>query len=127
MTVPAWTKGVLLLAVTFAAGAASGVRYERRREPTHDAAGMHSDQQLHSDHMMQRFTQDLGLDSVQQQAVAAIFTRHQQVIDSTWHAVQPHVHATLDSTLREIAGVLRPGQAAKFRSMIETRHQGSLP
>jgi hypothetical protein len=32
----------------------------------------------------------------------------------------------LDSTLQEIAGVLRPDQMAKFRNIVETMHPRTL-
>lgn len=121
MTASAWVKGALLLAVTLSAGIAIGVSYERRRAPAHDVAGMASHDVLH------HFTRQLGLDSAQQQAIAAIFARRQGSVDSTWHAVQPHVRETLHLTLREIAGVLRPDQLAKYRQMMEARHPGVLP
>jgi len=113
-------RGALLLAMTFVAGAVIGVGYERRRAPAHDAAAMDAH------HMMHRFTDDLGLDSAQQKAIAAIFARRQGAVDSTWHAVQPRVHAMLDSTLQEIVGVLRPDQVAKYRKMVDARHPGTL-
>jgi hypothetical protein len=116
--VPAWLKGTLLLGVTLTTGIVIGVAYERRRAPVHEATGTH--------HVMLRLKDELGLDSAQQTAIAAIFARRQGALDSTWHAVQPHVRATLDSTLREIVDVLRPEQAAKYRKMLEARHPGTL-
>jgi hypothetical protein len=118
--VPSWAKGILLLAVTLAAGVALGAGYERRRSPSHDVA------EMHSDHMLRRFTRELALDSAQQKAVAAILERRQRAVDSTWRAVQPHVHAALDSTVQEIGAVLRPDQMARLLSMVTTRHPGSL-
>jgi len=120
VTAPAWVKGTLLLAVTLAAGVVIGVGYERRRTPAHEAAGMDSH------HVMRRFAHDLGLDSAQHEAIAAIFARRQVAVDSTWHAVRPHVRATLDSALQEIVGVLRPDQVAKYRKMVEAVHPGVL-
>jgi len=32
------------------------------------------------------------------------------------------VHATMDSTLQEVLGVLRPDQAAKYEKMVEAMH-----
>jgi hypothetical protein len=117
----AWVKGVLLLAVTLTAGIVIGVSYERQRSRAHNApAGMASHDVMH------HFTRELGLDSAQQQAVAAIFARRQGAVDSTWHAVQPYVRETLHLTLREIVGVLRPDQLAKYRKMMESRHPGVL-
>lgn len=120
MTVPAWVRGTLLLAVTLTAGVVIGVGYERRRTPAHDAARMDSH------HVMHRLKDDLGLDSAQHKAIAAILARRQGTVDSTWHTMQPHVRATLDSTLQEIVGVLRPDQVAKYRKMVEAKHPGML-
>jgi hypothetical protein len=119
--VPTWVKGTLLLAGTLTAGVVIGVSYERSRTPVHEAAGMASHDVLH------HFTRELGLDSTQQGAIAAIFARRQGVVDSTWHAVRPHVRATLDSAHHEILRVLRPEQAERFRKMVAARHPGVLP
>jgi hypothetical protein len=113
-------KGTLLFAVTLTAGVVIGVAYERHRTPTHEAAGMDSH------HVMHRFRQVLGLDSAQQQAIAAILARRQGAVDSTWHAVQPHMRAALDATHQEILGVLRPDQVAKYRKMVAAMHPGAL-
>ena len=117
---PAWFRATLLLGVTLAAGVALGVSYERRRGMTHEMSGGHSE------HMIQQLTRDLELDSIKRDTLGKIFARRQSAIDSAWNAVQPHVHATIDSTLREIAGVLRPDQLAKYRRLIEGRHAGTL-
>jgi RNA polymerase sigma-70 factor (ECF subfamily) len=76
--------------------------------------------------VMEHFTRELWLDAAQQTAIAAILARRQGAVDSTWHALQPHVRETLHLTLQEILPVLRPDQLAKFRRMT-ARHQGVLP
>jgi hypothetical protein len=119
VTVPTWVRATLLLAVTLVAGIVIGVGYERRRTSAHEAQGTH--------HVIHHLKDELGLDSAQEQAIAAILARRQAAVDSTWHALQPHVRATLDSTLREIVQVLRPDQAAKYRKMVERMHPGTLP
>jgi hypothetical protein len=106
----------LVLAVTLGAGVAAGVAYERHRTAAHQAAGREAHDALHD------LASELNLDAAQQAAIAQILARHQREVDSTWHAMQPHVRATLDSTRQEIAGVLRPEQLAKYRSMMETAH-----
>ena len=118
MTIPAWVRGTVLLAVTFTTGIVTGVSYERRRILEHEANGTH--------HMLRHLSDELGLDTAQQRAIAAILARRQGKVDSTWHVLQPHVRAAMDSTLHEIAAVLRPDQAAKFRNIVETRHPGAL-
>jgi hypothetical protein len=112
-------KGTLVLAATLATGVIIGVGYERHRAPSHAMAGSH--------HVMQHLTDELHLDTAQQHAIAAIFARRQGLVDSTWHAVQPHVRAMLDSTHREIVDVLRPDQLAKYRKIVERAHPGTLP
>lgn len=114
MRVPSWAKAGALLALTLAAGIAIGVSYERRRVSVHETGA--------ADHMVGHLSQVLELDSAQQRAVAAILARHQHVVDSTWHTVQPHVRATMDSTLREIRAVLRPEQVGKYESVIGAMH-----
>ncbi len=117
---PAWIKGSLLLGVTLAAGIAAGVGIERRRAPAHDGALMAAH------HLIDRLNDQLALDAAQREAIAAILARRQGSVDSTWHAMRPHVRAVLDSTLSEILAVLRPDQAAKYRRMVEERHPGVL-
>ncbi|MEX2154206.1 MAG: hypothetical protein WD825_12775 [Gemmatimonadaceae bacterium] len=118
MTVPAWVKGTFLLALVLITGIAIGVGYERRRVPSHEPAGSH--------HMLERLKDQLGLDSTQERAIAAILARRQGAVDSTWHVLQPHVRATMDSTLHEIMGVLRPEQATKYRQMVGMLHPDAL-
>lgn len=116
MTVPAWMRGSLLLAVTFTAGTLTGVAYERRQAPEHvrDRADSHH-------HVMSHLTRELTLDSAQRTAIAAILGRHQGAVDSTWHAFQPRFHQALDSAQLEIARILRPDQAVKYRRMLDHR------
>ena len=116
MRAPAWVKGTVLLAVTFVAGAGAGVVYERQRGPrlptvTTDAHDAHH-----------RLTAELNLDAEQQKAIRAILARRQADVDATWHSMQPHMRATLDSTSQEILALLRPDQAEKFRRLIGRTH-----
>lgn len=114
MNVPSWAKAGALLALTLAAGVVIGISWERSRAPAHEGGA--------ADHMAGHLTELLALDSAQQRAVAAILLRHQHVVDSTWHMVQPHVRATMDSTIREIRAVLRPDQVGKFESVMGVLH-----
>jgi hypothetical protein len=111
----------LILALTFAAGAAAGAGYDRhflsaRSAQTMDAA-----------HALQHMRLLLGLDSAQTAAVATILAHHQHAVDSSWHALQPEVRANLDSTLREIMTVLKPEQVGRFRELVHAMHPGLLP
>lgn len=119
MRLPSWARGTLLLVLTLTAGFFIGIGYERHHASTHVEFGPH--------HMLDRLTVQLALDSTQAKAIAAILARRQGEVDSTWHAMQPHVRAAMDSTLREILAVLRPEQASKYRSMVQRLHPGTLP
>jgi hypothetical protein len=116
VSLPAGVRAALVLAVTLAAGIAVGVAYERHRAATQQPIRMEAHDAMH------HFARELHLDAAQQAAVAQILARHQGEIDSTWHTVQPHVRSTLDSTMQEIAGVLRPDQLPRFRTMTERAH-----
>ena len=118
MRTPAQLKGTLLLVVTFAGGLAAGIYYERRHAPAPPAVALSAHDAMH------RLVRDLDLDSAQQQAISEIIARHQKDVDATWHAMQPHVRSTLESLHNEVAAVLQPEQAVKFRKMMETMHPG---
>jgi hypothetical protein len=120
VTAPTWLRATLLLTFTFAAGLGVGVAYTWHRDSAQRTEG------AHSQYMIQHLARELDLDSTQRAAVTQIFARRQRAIDSTWQVVEPHVHATIDSTLREIASMLRPDQSAKYRKMLEEHHPETL-
>ena len=115
MTLPPWLKGSALLAVTLAAGVIIGITYERRHERRVEIP-------MDAQEVMHHLHADLGLDSAQQAAIAAIFARRQGSVDSAWHAMQPRMRSALDSTHAEIMKVLRPDQVAKFRQLVGAMH-----
>jgi hypothetical protein len=119
MTLPIWARGMLLLAVTFAAGMTAGVAYERSQGSRHNSVATEAHEVMH------HLARELDLDSSQQKAIAEIFARRQTELNSSWRAVEPHVRTTLDSTQQEIAGVLRPDQLAKYQKMRATEHSGN--
>ncbi len=119
MRLPAWTRGTLLLAIMFAAGVMAGVAYERRQTSRHESVAAETHDVIH------HLARQLDLDAAQQRAIAEILARRQKEVDSTWHAVEPHVRATLDSTHQEIARVLRANQLAKYQRMTAAAHSGS--
>jgi hypothetical protein len=111
----------LILALTFAAGAAAGAGYDRH------VSSAHGVQMMDAAHVLQHMRLLLGLDTAQTTAIAAILAHHQRAVDSSWRAMQPEVRANLDSTLREIMGVLRPDQVGRFRELVHAMHPGMLP
>lgn len=120
MNARAWISGGALLAVTFAAGALAGVRYERGHAPRHDETTMAAHQ------VMMRLGEELALDSAQHRRIAAIMAKHQSAVDSAWMSMQPQVRAALASTLHDIMAELRPDQVARYRAFVEKMHPGMM-
>jgi hypothetical protein len=58
----------------------------------------------------------------QKQRVAAILEARQIVIDSAWHEANLRLRITLDSVINEIAAVLDPDQATRFRALADEVH-----
>ena len=114
-----WVRGTLLIALTFSAGAIAGVTYERRAAPRHMSTMSDAHQ------MLMHLHEELGLDSAQNRAIAGILARHQVTVDSSWTMMQPRIHAALDSSLREIIGVLRPEQVKRMEAMVQHLHPGA--
>jgi hypothetical protein len=112
-----WLKGSLLLAATLAAGIAIGVMAERSHMRITDESPSSTMNMIHS-HVMQTLHNTLQLDSSQHQAIVETLRRHQLHVDSAWGAMRPHINATLDSTHREIMGLLRPEQREAFNRLI---------
>src|SRR5262249_50868517 len=106
----------VLLALVFVAGVATGVFYERPHDRAHQAVATDVHGLLHG------LTRDLDLTAAQQDTIDQILARHQRDVDSSWRVMQPRVHAALDAAVEEIAGVLTPAQAAKFRTLMDGRH-----
>jgi hypothetical protein len=119
--IPDWIKGSILFVLTAAAGMLIGIAWER-----HHGAPPHPPPPAGPHVVMHRLGHDLQLDSAQQVAIAAILQRRQGAVDSTWRTMHPHMRATLDTTIQEILGVLRPDQATTYRAMVEVMHPGVL-
>lgn len=119
MTLPVALRGTLLLVLVFAAGAGTGIVYERRGDSRHHAIPSEAHDVLHG------LRTELALTTAQQDAINRILARHQRDVDATWHTMQPRVHDALDAALEDIVGVLTPEQAAQFRKQIGPRHSGS--
>ena len=112
------TKGWLLLAAFFIAGAAVGIAIGRTRAtPT-------SSNPMEPHAFVQRLSGELALDSAQRASITRILARRQGAIDSAWRALQPAVRATMDSAQMEIVAVLRPDQRARYAQLVRAAHGG---
>jgi hypothetical protein len=121
MRFPGWVTGALVLTATLGAGVVLGTHLERRRHSESSVSAT-----LPMEHMRRFLLDELELDSAQDQAVGAILDRHQAGVDSAWRGLHPRLMATLDSSLREVAALLRPDQLERFRRIIHARHPGVL-
>jgi hypothetical protein len=129
-------RGVIVIAITLAAGVAIGVAVERHHGPDHGMGGLMAHDVSHElphamvhgggERAVEHLTIALSLDSSQQRSVSGILARHQGSVDSSWRTMQPRIHATLDSAAREILAVLNPEQAERFRRMVNEMHPGAL-
>jgi hypothetical protein len=117
MTVPIAVRGTLLLVLVFVAGASAGILYERQQNRAHESVPADTHTLLH------RLADELQLSAAQQDAINQILARHQRDVESTWHEMQPRVHAALDAAEQEIVTVLTPEQATKFRQLTGLHHQ----
>src|SRR5262245_19002205 len=119
MTVPMAVRGTLLLVLVFVAGVSGGILCERQQSHRHDSVSSDTHTLLH------RLATELDLNQSQQEAIDQILARHQKDVESTWHEMQPRVHAALDAAEQEIVSVLTPEQAARFRQLTGMHHQPS--
>lgn len=120
MTVPVWLKGATILCFTLCAGVLVGMAIERHHSPVRVVSRMDSH------HVMHALRHELDLDSAQHERIVATLGHHQQALDSSWHTMQPHIRATLDTALREILAVLRPEQRERYLQLVNGVHPGLL-
>ncbi|MEO7040670.1 MAG: hypothetical protein ABI035_00240 [Gemmatimonadaceae bacterium] len=67
----------------------------------------------------------LHLDVAQRDTIANVLRRHQRTVDSAWARVRPSLHAVIDSSQREILGVLRPDQRSAYLAWINSHSMGA--
>ncbi len=117
MTVPTAVRGTLLLVLVFVAGVSAGILYERQQNHAPESVSADAHTLLH------RLATELELTPAQRDAIDQILARHQKDVESSWHEMQPRVHAALDAAEQEIVTVLTPEQAARFRQLTAMHHQ----
>jgi len=117
---PAWTKGLLLLAIVFIAGGALGYDIGQRSR----AMTARAENPMEPHLFVERLGRELHLDSSQRVSIIDILTRRQGTIDSAWRALRPSVRATIDSAQLEIMSVLRPDQRGRYLELVRAAHGG---
>jgi len=118
MTPRAWLAAVALVAL----GAVGGITVDRLhiRGRHGEMARLH--QRLLEDPMAV-IDRELDLTAEQRTRIGAILARRQESINGVWNAVHPHIRATIDSTMSEIAALLDSAQAERFRRLMDRIHR----
>lgn len=130
----------LLLAVTFAAGAAGGVAVDRlwlrppaagAEEGEGDSEGRAEDGKEGGDHeddeedtVIERFSEELGLSRRQEARIDTILRHYRESMKDLRREVRPRYDALVDSARRRIEAVLDSTQARKYRNLLERKGKG---
>ena len=101
-------------------GAAAGITIDRvlHRSPDGHTLLM-EDVQEDPLGVMDRF---LDLSPEQRERVAAVLASRQATLDTVWESTHIRLQATMDSVVDEIAAVLDPDQAERFRQLVDELH-----
>ena len=101
-------------------GAAAGIAIDRLLQ-AHRSAGDRLLAEVHHDPLgaIDRVVQ---LTPDQRARIAGILERRQPAIDAMWAETHVRLRATVDSVVSEIAAVLEPEQAARFRAAADEVH-----
>ncbi|MGH7561493.1 MAG: hypothetical protein ACRENB_10780 [Gemmatimonadales bacterium] len=116
-----WRGWVAAIAL-FITGAAAGVAMVRLHHSRGDPhARLFEEIQRDPIGVMDR---ELHLRPEQRTRVAEILSRRQKDIDAVWSDTHVRLRATVDSVVAEIAAVLDPDQARRFRALADSVHRG---
>lgn len=107
-------RAVLLLALTFVAGAIAGAATDRfalvRQHRMLPRGGLH----FAAERIAARLDRDLNLSAAQRAQVDRILQERGEAIDAAWARVQPDVRAEVARRNAEIDAILTPEQREKF-------------
>jgi Spy/CpxP family protein refolding chaperone len=110
-------RAVLLLALTFVAGAIAGAATDRfalvRQHRMVPRGGLH----FTADRIASRLDRELNLTDAQRAQVDRILKERGAAIDAAWSRVQPEVRAEVERRNTEIEAILTPEQREKFAEM----------
>ncbi|HEX9895162.1 MAG TPA: hypothetical protein VGA78_14620 [Gemmatimonadales bacterium] len=115
------TRAVLAAVALLILGGAIGVTADRLHHRPHGTAALWAEVQKDPVGVMQR---ELDLRPEQRARVAAIMEQRQGAIDAVWRDTHVRLRATIDSVVSEIAAVLDPDQAERFRRLADEIHSG---
>jgi Spy/CpxP family protein refolding chaperone len=114
---------VLLLLVTFAAGAAAGIAIDRRMvatqvtSATRDAESNRRGRQT----TIERFADELGLTEDQRARIAPILVDTRARMSEMFDRVRPEYDTVVDSARSRIEEILTPEQVRMYRELLDER------
>jgi Spy/CpxP family protein refolding chaperone len=114
---------VLLLLVTFAAGAAAGIAIDRRMvatqvtSATRDAESNRRGRQT----TIERFADELGLTDDQRARIAPILVDTRARMSEMFDRVRPEYDTVVDSARSRIEEILTPEQVRMYRELLDER------
>lgn len=120
---------VLLLILTFVAGAAGGVAADRLDLLPEFARAGEAERERRADDddrrggetTIERFADELGLSRAQRSEIDGILDRYRASMRGIWQDVRPRYRSLVDSVRTQIEGVLTPEQVTAYRNLLERR------
>ena len=115
-------RAVLVVALVFAAGVATGFVGDRAYLLFHDRVIPRGGLEFVAKHMLRRMDRELDLTPAQEAQVKAILDRGTERMSGRMKSLHESLHEEFDVTRREIATVLTPEQRSKFEKMQQRWH-----
>jgi Spy/CpxP family protein refolding chaperone len=118
----------LLLALTFAAGAAAGVAADRFGLLPGLAAGGgtdagRDDRGHRRETTIEKFADHLELTAAQREEIEGILEHYRAAMREMWSEVRPRYRTMVDSIQARIETVLTPEQVVEYRALVEERER----
>ena len=133
-------RAVLVLILTFAAGAAAGVAADRLWLDPGD--GLASSTETPADSTLregdsedddgrgdrprttiERFADELGLTQEQRGRIEEILSRHREEMHEMWSEIRPRFRRMVDSARADIEAVLSQEQVEQYRRLLRREHE----
>ena len=115
-------RAVLVVALVFATGVATGFVADRAYLLFHDRVIPPGGLEFMAKHMLRRMDRELDLSAAQEAEVKAILDRGTQRMSGKMKSLHDTLHEEFEATSGEIEAVLTPEQRVKFEKMQQRWH-----
>jgi Spy/CpxP family protein refolding chaperone len=117
------TRVIVLLVLTFAAGAAVGIAVDRHLlEPKGLTGAEVAERRTRGETTIERFADDLGLTEEQRASIRPILENARARMKAVFDEVRPEYEIVIDSARARIEAVLTPDQVARYRELLEQEY-----